>query len=976
MGALIRARDWSTTSLGPAHGWPHDLKTAISIMLNSRYPMFVWWGAELIKFYNDSYIPMLGSRHPDALGRPASDVWADIWNVVGPQADIVLRDGRATWNEEVLLVMERNNFVEETYFSWSYSPIADGNGTVRGVFCAVTEDTPKVVSRRRMKTLRDLGERALAAARSVEHACHAAADTLADNPRDVPFAVLYLLDPEGKEAIRREVVGLGASSPAAPDHVSINAASDVWNFGAVLARGETRTVEHLEDTFGRLTGGAWPDDAIQRAVVLPLARTGTRESPAGFLVAGVSPRLSFDDDYRGFLNLVAGHIATTIDNARAYEDEQQRTEALAEIDRAKTLFFSNVSHEFRTPLTLMLGPLEDLLARGPSDVSESARGELDIVHRNGLRLLKLVNTLLDFSRIEAGRAQATYEPTALGPYTAELASTFRSACERAGLRLFVECPDLPDPVYVDRGMWEQIVLNLVSNAFKYTLDGEIRVSVRAAADGARVTMADTGTGIPVDAVPRLFERFYRVPNANGRTHEGTGIGLAFVQELVRLHGGSVTVDSALGHGSTFTVTVPFGAHHLPADRIRTPQVLLSTPTGARPYVEAALHWLPAETSRASLPGGDVSTADRRSVIEACDGVVPARKPRILVADDNADMRDYVRRLLADHFDVDVVADGDQAMAAVASRRPDLVLADVMMPRRDGFGLLGALRADQSTATIPIMLLSARAGEESRVEGLQAGADDYLVKPFSSRELLARINANLQLARLRERVFRRERGALAAIEAIEAQRGRISRELHDEMGQDLTALVLGLRGVLDTVSTYSSVHHRVQGLHDIVNGMSRNMHRIVLELRPGAFDDQGLQAALSSYAEDWSRRYDVDVKFDTVGNPPGRLSSHVETTIYRIVQEALTNVSKHARATTVSVILQYGSREVVAIVEDNGCGFDTTGSASARAGGGLGLVGMTERAALVGGTCQVESRSGSTTVIARIPTIAVEHSSHV
>jgi signal transduction histidine kinase len=233
-------------------------------------------------------------------------------------------------------------------------------------------------------------------------------------------------------------------------------------------------------------------------------------------------------------------------NARAYSAEKKRAEALAEIDRAKTAFFSNVSHEFRTPLTLMLGPLQDLLARSQTHLSPTAKEQLDLVSRNGDRLLRLVNTLLDFSRLEAGRVQAVYQATDLASFTSELASVFRSATDKAGLRLVVDCSDLGEPVYVDRDMWEKIVLNLISNAFKFTFEGEIAVSVHRVGNMAELRVRDTGVGIPAEAIPKLFERFNRVPNMPSRTHEGSGIGLALVHELVKLHGGSVSTESTRG----------------------------------------------------------------------------------------------------------------------------------------------------------------------------------------------------------------------------------------------------------------------------------------------------------------------------------------------------------------------------------------------------------------------------------------------
>ena len=535
MGALMRSLDWSSTPVGPVDGWPQSLKTAVRIALHSRYPMFVWWGPQRINFYNDGYIPVLGKRHPMALGRPAADVWSDIWETVGPQADLVYEQGRATWNEQLLLVMERNGYPEETYFTFSYSPIVAEDGRVEGLFCACSEETERVLNERRLRTLRVLAERA-AQARSADDACDLSAQALATNPHDVPFALLYLLDESGERAHLSCEVGVERGSEASPETIEIGAPT-AWPLDEVLATGSSVLAERLFDRFPPLPGGPWPE-APETALVLPVAHPG-HERPAGFLVAGVSPRRAFDDGYRGFFDLVAGHIATAIANARAHEAERRRAEALAEIDRAKTDFFSNVSHEFRTPLALMLGPLEDALSGAHGELSAAQREDLLVAHRNGLRMLKLVNTLLDFSRIEAGRIDSTFEPVDLAAATAEIASAFRSAAERAGLRFVVDCAPLPEPIYVDREMWEKIVLNLVSNALKFTFEGEIAVSLEWTGEAARLTVRDTGTGIAPSELPQIFERFYRNRGARSRTHEGTGIGLALVQELVHLHGGEI-----------------------------------------------------------------------------------------------------------------------------------------------------------------------------------------------------------------------------------------------------------------------------------------------------------------------------------------------------------------------------------------------------------------------------------------------------
>ena len=664
---LIERFDWASTSIGTRESWPQSLRTSVSICLASRFPILIWWGPDLTMIYNDAYSVILGDKHPAALGSRGRAVWSEIWPVIGPMLDTVRRDGIATWSDDQLLVMNRHGFTEETYFTFSYSPINDESGGIGGIFTAVTETTQRVIGERRLETLRRLAVSA-SQAKTVEDACRGAAAVLATNRQDVPFAAI-------------EIDGQRVTSAGDP------------------AVGMTHTV--------------------------PLVVPG-EEALNGRFVVGVSPLRPFDDAYQSFVSLVAGHIASAIANAKAYEIERKRAEVLAEIDRAKTDFFSNVSHEFRTPLTLMLGPLEDVL---DLELPSAARDHIEVAHRNSLRLLKLVNTLLDFSRIEAGRIQAVYEPIDLATYTTELASVFRSAIERAGLRLVIDCEPLDEPVYVDREMWEKIVLNLISNALKFTFDGEIRVAIRRNGANLELSVRDTGTGIAADEVPHLFERFYRVRNARSRTHEGTGIGLALVQELVKLHGGSVSVESEVGSGSTFTVSIPFGKNHLPADRIGAMRTLDSTAPRAEAWVEEAMRWTGSRTPEIRKP--------------------PAgKRPRILVADDNADMRDYVQRLLSEQYEVEAVGDGAAALDIIHRNAPDLLLADVMMPGVDGFELVHAIRDDERVRNLPVILLSARAGEESRVEGLEAGADDYLVKPFSAKELLARVDGHLRLQRVR------------------------------------------------------------------------------------------------------------------------------------------------------------------------------------------------------------------------------------
>ena len=760
LGELIRRFNWSATALGRPERWPQNLRMALRIMLTSRQPIWIGWGEDLIYFYNDPYKSIIGGKHPWALGRPTTEVWREIWNDIGPMLDTAMTGDQGTYVEAQLLIMERNGYPEETYYTFSYSPIPNDDGTVGGIICANSDDTQRVIGERQLALLRDLASDTTHA-RSWQEACERSAAALRTDARDIPFALVYMAEPDGSTVRLAAVSGIERRHPAAPETIAVDQPS-IWPVGDVLRTQTLRVVRNLRSILGPdIPTGPWTEPAFQAAIfpILPTGETGR----AGVIVVGLNPYRLFDDNYRAFIGLVAGQISAAIANAQAYEEERRRAEALAEIDRAKTAFFSNVSHEFRTPLTLMLAPIEDAL----NDASEAAlapinRSRLETAHRNSLRLLKLVNSLLDFSRIEAGRVEPSFEPTDLAKLTAELASSFESATKKAGLELRIDCPPLTERVCVDRDLWEKIVLNLLSNAFKFTFEGVIQVEMRVSPEGqaAEMIVRDTGVGVPESELPRLFERFHRVEGQKSRSFEGSGIGLALVQELVKLHGGSIRVESKIGRGTAFFVTIPFGAAHLPARRTGAKRLSASTSLRPDAYVDEALRWLPQSDA-----GDPEALADRTEETEYLHVGGTTKGAHILVADDNADMRNYIRRLLGTRWDVETVSDGRAAMEAIRARKPDLVLTDVMMPGLDGFGLLRELRNDQDLRDLPIIVVSARAGEEARVEGLDAGADDYLTKPFSARELVARVNANLEMARIRRETAEALRVRTAELEAV-------------------------------------------------------------------------------------------------------------------------------------------------------------------------------------------------------------------
>ena len=732
---LISTYDWSRTPLGHVAGWPDSLRAAVRILVTSRFPMWMAWGPELTMLYNDAYARVtLGNKHPWALGKPAPEVWHEIWHEIAPRIERVMKTGEASWDETLGLILERSGFPEETFHTFSYSPLAGANDKIEGMLCVVMEDTQRVRGERQLASLSRLA-RALVDA-NTRHEVFAAIERGLGGEKDIPFALVYCFEDDSRKLCLVSQSGITPGHPAAPKEMEIDSLSTPWPVELLLTTNRGMTVDRIDTLFPNLPSGVW-NKRPHQARLLSIFRRG-QEKPAGAFIAALNPYRQFDAGYEGFLDLAAGQISASITNAEAYEAEKRRAEELADLDRAKTAFFTNVSHELRTPLTLILGPIEDAVLNQAPPPLDSLR----MLHRNALRLLKLVNGLLDFVRIEVGRMRATYEPTDLSLLTAQLASVFRSAVERAGLNLIVECPPLSEPVYVDREMWEKIVLNLLSNALKATFDGEIRVCISSSETGAELTVRDTGTGIPERELSHIFERFSRIEGARRRSHEGSGIGLALVHELVEMHGGTISVESEVGSGTIFKVRLPFGYGHLAYGNVaRDSASPLVVPGSAVAYVQEALGWLPGHDRLGDEIAGSVA-GDQSDQMAA-----PSRQV-VLLVDDNADMREYVRSLLAGRFDVVATRNGRTALEEVRDRTPDLVLTDVMMPEMDGFALLAALRKNSATATIPVIMLSARAGEEARIEGVESGADDYLTKPFTARELVARVEAQLKLARLR------------------------------------------------------------------------------------------------------------------------------------------------------------------------------------------------------------------------------------
>ncbi|MBT1699982.1 response regulator [Fulvivirgaceae bacterium PWU4] len=711
MGERIRNFDWRKSPLGPIEKWPQSLRTTVSICLNSKFPILIWWGKDHVKIYNDAYSVIISTKHPNALGTKGEAVWPEIWPIIGPMLKSVIEEGQATWSENLLLLLHRKGFAEECYFTFSYSPIREESNAVGGVFSAITETTEAVTGERQLKTLQDLAQK-ISEAKDERDVYDKAVEVIAQNPKDFPFFMLHQAMGDGTLL---QIPANDASASGGKAHIREAIST------------QRPVVKDNSGNEAQLACGPWKIPA-NKILALPVT-TGNPKTPYAVLEIGVNPHRLLDEKYTSFYKLVVHHIATGISNARTLEEERKKAEALEQIDKAKTAFFSNISHEFRTPITLMLGPLEELLEKA-TNLNTHERQSLETTHRNGLRLLKLVNTLLDFSRIESGRYQASFTPVDLSTYTGNLAANFRSLIEKAGLQFIFTASSDSHAVYVDKQMWEKIIFNLLSNAFKYTLKGSITVSLTSADRYAELCVTDTGVGIPEEELPNMFERFHRVKNSVARTYEGSGIGLSLVREFVRLHGGTISVESKTGQGTSFRVRIPLGKEHLPPALISEGNEHTSTIPGG--YLEEA----------AALLQRPASISDNGEAIH--------KRATVLVVDDNADMRFHLQRLLAEEFRVVLASDGRDALDKIKTERPALVLSDIMMPVMDGLELLKEVRNSSETSGIPVILITARAGEESRIEGYDSGADDYLVKPFSSKELLARIRSQLHITAIREK----------------------------------------------------------------------------------------------------------------------------------------------------------------------------------------------------------------------------------
>ena len=696
--------DWSSTALGPPDSWPALLRLLVDLCLDSEFPVQIGWGPDLLMLYNDPYIPLLGAeKHPWALGRPASEVGPQLWPASEEHLREVMETGRPYHTEDQQLIIDRHGFPEEAYFNFSLSAIRDADGTIVGVFNAITETTQHILYERRLQVLRRLGTVSITADDSLASTCRAAVDVIGRNRKSVPFAAVFLREVP-TEGVRR-IAGYGFEEMAAGCEL-VDLAPTSGPVLEVLHHGGTALVSGLRERYpGVFAPGPLGPLTPDQAFVLPVIMLGTR-TPIGVLVLGINPYWRPDDAYTAFTAMAARQLGVVVTDAVSYQNERKRQRALAELDRARTEFFQNVSHELRAPLTMLLTPLQDILNEPGVVLPAAARDTVETSIRAGDRLQRVVEALLDISRGESGVLIPDREDIDLASVTADVVEGYRSVTE-GRLSLMVAIPAEPLRAYVDRIMWTTIVTNLVNNAVKFTPKGEVAVSLSGDERQVVLTVSDTGVGIPPEEQAHIFERFHRV--GSGDQQPGWGIGLALVAEMTAAHDGSVEVFSEPGKGSQFVVRLP---------RYNGSSAAASL----------------AESAASSEPEVE-STSDR---------------PRLLIIEDEADLRGYLTKLFTkDGYAVEAVGDAETALTSLANDPPDMVITDVMLPGQSGLDMLTALRLDEEIARLPVIVLTARADADSAVAAFAAGADDFVVKPFNSAELLARVRAHYEMNQLRD-----------------------------------------------------------------------------------------------------------------------------------------------------------------------------------------------------------------------------------
>ena len=733
---------------------------------------------------NESYAQIVTDPH--GFGKPGREIWASIWDRMRPLFEQVMK-GTPVYKENELQELEPygDGHVLEFYYSYRFVPIASKEKKFIGMFNQATDCTDQVLAERRLGTVRDMSEQLLVV-RTIQEYYNGITAVLEENPLDAPFVLCYSVNQRetqhsyvSVEVKLQTTVGVPKDHRAAPReltmslHVKARSAfgpnadrlsSPTLSAISVLSSGSGRVydssetqswpilkalttrqcivVEDCRDFIEGFALRAW-DTLPTSAIVVPICSESSIDIPESVLILGLNLRRPLDAKYDAWVQVLRAHLASSLQSVKAYEAEQKRINDNAAMERAKQAWFRGAANDLRSPLTLINGPIEDLLT---TKLDPSQKKQLVTAKRNIDRLMRLVNSLMDFSRLEAGRVEGRFVPTDLGTFMSELTSLFRPAVERMQLDFIVQIEPYDGLVYIDPMLFETIVSNLIGNSLKYTEEGAIIVRLRYR-EFAEISIVDTGVGIPAKEVSMVTELFHRATTAVHAGTQGTGLGLALAKELLHLHDGDLFVTSQTAeesggpHGSVFTARIPLTVKHSSSDPGSTGMF----GTYSKAIAAEAVRWVKDfETDTSSETGGNSQTGSTR----LNDGLLFEKSDTLLLVDYDLDMRNFIRHIFSPFCTVLEATNGKDALRMAIESPPSLILSDVIMPKMNGLELLAEIRKSPATRITPMVLLSAMSGDEARVEALLMGAEDYLEKPFKPKELLARVHLHMQVGKKR------------------------------------------------------------------------------------------------------------------------------------------------------------------------------------------------------------------------------------
>jgi signal transduction histidine kinase/ActR/RegA family two-component response regulator len=727
MGELVRAFDWARTPLGPIASWPTSLRSVVSLILGSKQPMFLWWGPELIQIYNDAYVPSFGvGKHPRALGQAGKACWTEIWQIVEPQISEAL-GGKSSWHEDALVPIERNGRIEEVYWTYGYSPVFDDSNEIAGVLVVCNETTSQVLARQQERQARALVDQERARLLSLFKQAPAGI-CLLRGPR---FEIDFINEQYARLVGRSDIVGKPLLT-ALPELRG-------QGFDALLQDVLTTSTVYVgREVLARLAvEGGDPASLIDVYVTFiysPLRdANGTTEGVAVFAFDVTEQVMA-----RRKVETLAAQLKESVEDAQRAERDRAALLAQAEHDReraeaanrAKDDFLATASHELRTPLNAILGWAR-LLRSGKLDSRKAAQA-LETIERNAGAQVRLIEDILDGSRIVAGKLGLDARPLDLVQVASVAIDSLRPAADAKNIRLTTALGLGSGELVGDAERLQQVVWNLCNNAIKFTPSGgNVSVRLERHAVEVELSVTDDGIGIEAELLSKIFDRFVQAETSTTRRHGGLGLGLALVRHLTEAHGGTVEARSAgRGAGSSFIVRLPIGAAGANAEAL--PQARLP-PMANTPALDlAGIH--------------------------------------VLVVDDDQDSRDLVAALLKEHdVEVAVAGSGRDALRMLEKMRPDVLISDIAMPEFDGYALLREVRTQlgSSGACLPAIAMTAHARELDRQLARVAGFDEHLAKPIEPSTLL---RAVARLAAARPRSSTTPSGWTAASEEVLANEG--------------------------------------------------------------------------------------------------------------------------------------------------------------------------------------------------------------